>query len=187
MLAAPTRQTNGCRSRRPQPRFVYAVGLLGVTGERAALAASATALPTEAITDRPVLVGVGISNAEQARRCARSPTAWSRARRSSGGWWSPAPTPSARTWPRCGAAIDSRSSRRCELCAAARFTEWFHDDEQCWIAECELCSVPMVVWRVHDPDPPEPIKAQLHAKLLATVAANFEGEVLRRRRPADDP
>ena len=65
----------------------------------------------------------------------------------------------------------------CELCAAARFTEWFHDDEQCWIAECESCSVPMVVWRVHDPDPPEPIKAQLHAKLLATVAANFEGEV----------
>jgi hypothetical protein len=65
----------------------------------------------------------------------------------------------------------------CELCVAARFTEWFHEDEQCWIAECESCSVPMVVWRVHDPQPPPEIKAALHAKLLAVVAAHFDGDV----------
>lgn len=65
----------------------------------------------------------------------------------------------------------------CELCAAARFTEWFHEDDECWIAECESCSVPMVVWRVHDPEPPEDVKAALHAKLRAVVEANFDGEM----------
>ncbi len=74
MLAAPTAPDDRlplvvARSR----GFVYAVGLLGVTGERATLAASATALAgrLKAITDRPVLVGVGVSDAAQARQaCA---------------------------------------------------------------------------------------------------------------------
>ncbi len=42
----------------------------------------------------------------------------------------------------------------CELCEAARLTEWFHEDDRCWIAECESCSVPMVVWRSHGITPP---------------------------------
>lgn len=48
--------------------FVYSVGLLGVTGERDRLAASASTLAAraKALTDKPVLVGVGVSNAEQA-------------------------------------------------------------------------------------------------------------------------
>ena len=48
--------------------FVYAVGLLGVTGERDSLAASATVMARrlKAITDIPVLIGVGVSNAAQA-------------------------------------------------------------------------------------------------------------------------
>jgi len=25
----------------------------------------------------------------------------------------------------------------CELCLAERVTEWFHEDDVCWIAECE--------------------------------------------------
>jgi tryptophan synthase alpha chain len=52
---------------------VYAVGLLGVTGERESLAASATALAArvKAVTDVPVLVGVGVSNAEQAYQASR--------------------------------------------------------------------------------------------------------------------
>ena len=52
---------------------MYSVGLLGVTGERVRLAATATALAGRLlrITDKPVLVGVGVSNAEQAREaCA---------------------------------------------------------------------------------------------------------------------
>ena len=48
--------------------FVYSVGLLGVTGERDTLAETATALAErlKAVTDTPVFVGVGVSNAEQA-------------------------------------------------------------------------------------------------------------------------
>lgn len=69
MLAAPTapdeRLPRVCARARG---FVYSVGLLGVTGERASLAATATRLAArlKAVTDVPVLVGVGVSNAEQA-------------------------------------------------------------------------------------------------------------------------
>ncbi|MDA8290193.1 MAG: tryptophan synthase subunit alpha [Actinomycetota bacterium] len=70
LLAAPTTPDDrlaaiGARSR----GFLYAVGLLGVTGERRELAASARAIAARcmAVTDLPVLVGVGVSNAAQAR------------------------------------------------------------------------------------------------------------------------
>lgn len=43
----------------------------------------------------------------------------------------------------------------CELCEAARFTPWFHEDDICWIAECEVCAIPMVVWNRHGTEPPE--------------------------------
>ena len=48
--------------------FVYAVGLLGITGERSQLAASAVEIARRAKehTDLPVLVGVGIGSPEQA-------------------------------------------------------------------------------------------------------------------------
>lgn len=69
MLAAPTAPAErlpliAARSR----GFVYAVGLLGVTGERASLAASATTIARRVkdVTDLPVLVGVGVSDAAQA-------------------------------------------------------------------------------------------------------------------------
>ena len=68
------------------------------------------------------------------------------------------------------------SDPTCELCQAARFTEWFYEDDDCWIAECESCSVPMVVWRVHDPDPPDDVKAMLHAKLAVVIERHFENE-----------
>jgi tryptophan synthase alpha chain len=53
--------------------FVYAVGLLGVTGERSELATTAISMATrlKKVTDVPVLVGVGVSNAAQAQQaCA---------------------------------------------------------------------------------------------------------------------
>lgn len=74
MLAAPTapdeRLPRVCARARG---FVYSVGLLGVTGERAQLAGTATALAKrlKAITEVPVLVGVGVSNAEQAVEACR--------------------------------------------------------------------------------------------------------------------
>ena len=42
----------------------------------------------------------------------------------------------------------------CELCEAARITPWHHEDDVCWVADCEVCGVPMVVWRRHGTDPP---------------------------------
>ena len=74
MLAAPTAPDERLPRIAARARgFVYSVGLLGVTGERSSLAASATTLAgrLKAITDVPVLVGVGVSNAEQAREACR--------------------------------------------------------------------------------------------------------------------
>lgn len=69
LLAAPTapdeRLPRICARSRG---FVYAVGLLGVTGERDELAGTATTIAArlKAVTDLPVLIGVGVSNAQQA-------------------------------------------------------------------------------------------------------------------------
>ena len=70
MLAAPTAPDERLPRIAVRSRgFLYSIGLLGVTGERLSLAASATALAKrlKAVTDVPVLVGVGVSNAAQAR------------------------------------------------------------------------------------------------------------------------
>jgi tryptophan synthase alpha chain len=52
--------------------FVYGVGSLGVTGERVSLGTTASTIATrlKAATDRPVLVGIGISTGEQAAEVA---------------------------------------------------------------------------------------------------------------------
>jgi tryptophan synthase alpha chain len=76
LLAAPTT---------PDPRlqaicdasrgFVYGVGLMGVTGERDRLATSAALMARrlKAVTDKPVLIGVGVSTPGQARElCAHA-------------------------------------------------------------------------------------------------------------------
>ena len=47
------------------------------------------------------------------------------------------------------------AARHCDLCEAARMTPWHHEDDICWIADCEVCDVPMVVWRRHGTEPPE--------------------------------
>lgn len=41
----------------------------------------------------------------------------------------------------------------CELCEAARFTHWYSEDSICWVADCEACNVPMVVWHTHGVNP----------------------------------
>lgn len=69
MLAAPTGSDAGIARVVARARgFVYGVGLLGVTGEREALAQSAMVMAKrlKAITAKPVLIGVGVSNVEQA-------------------------------------------------------------------------------------------------------------------------
>src|SRR5262249_18301436 len=49
--------------------------------------------------------------------------------------------------------IEDAPTTDCDLCEAARITPWYHEDEVCWIAECEICAVPMVVWRKHGSEP----------------------------------
>ena len=74
MFAAPTAPDDRLPLIAARARgFVYSVGLLGVTGERDQLASTAAALArrVKAITDLPVLIGVGVSNAEQARQAVQ--------------------------------------------------------------------------------------------------------------------
>ncbi|NBU36869.1 MAG: tryptophan synthase subunit alpha [Actinobacteria bacterium] len=74
MLAAPTAPDERLPRVVERARgFVYSVGLLGVTGERQSLAGTATALAARVkkVTGMPVLVGVGVSNAEQAVEASR--------------------------------------------------------------------------------------------------------------------
>ncbi len=69
LLASPTAPEQRLRMVCERSRgFVYGVGLLGVTGVRSELAGSATRTATrlKQLTDRPVLVGVGVSTPEQA-------------------------------------------------------------------------------------------------------------------------
>lgn len=69
LLAAPTASDERLvRVTDHAKGFVYGVGLLGITGERAQLAASATEMARrlKEVTDKPVLVGVGVSTPEQA-------------------------------------------------------------------------------------------------------------------------
>ena len=74
MFAAPTAPDVRLPSIVARARgFVYSVGLLGVTGERDHLASTAASLARrlKAITDVPVLIGVGVSNAAQARQAVQ--------------------------------------------------------------------------------------------------------------------
>jgi len=57
-------------------------------------------------------------------------------------------SPKVRAWV-------GRTWMGCELCEAARMSVWHHEDDVCWIADCEVCDTPMVVWQEHGTDPPE--------------------------------
>ena len=64
----------------------------------------------------------------------------------------------------------------CPLCRAEKITPWYLDDELCWIAECSICTLPMVVLRAHDRDPGPDVKAALHQRLAGVVAEHFTFE-----------
>jgi len=75
LLAAPTTTDERLRAICQHSRgFVYGVSLLGVTGEREQLAAHAEQMGRrlKAVTDMPVLLGVGISTPAQAAQAASS-------------------------------------------------------------------------------------------------------------------
>lgn len=63
--------------------------------------------------------------------------------------------------------------RACELCEAAPLTPRHHEDAVCWVADCESCDVPMVVWRRHGTDPAPDDRAHMEAALGAVADAAY--------------
>ena len=64
----------------------------------------------------------------------------------------------------------------CDLCRAARITPWYHEDDICWVAECDVCDVPMVVWRFHGTEPPTEHLTHMHER-LREIATRQLGEI----------
>jgi hypothetical protein len=63
----------------------------------------------------------------------------------------------------------------CVLCAAERITPWYHEDDVCWVADCEICATPMVVWRWHGIDPSDGDRQHMLARLATAAARVFDG------------
>jgi hypothetical protein len=61
----------------------------------------------------------------------------------------------------------------CDLCEAARMTAWYYEDDTCWIADCEVCEVPMVVWRHHGAAPPAGEEEHMLARLDEVARERF--------------
>ena len=68
------------------------------------------------------------------------------------------------------------SSNGCELCEAARMTTWYHEDDVCWVADCEICDVPMVVWNQHGAEPPDHALEHMLAQLRRVATERFGAE-----------
>jgi hypothetical protein len=60
----------------------------------------------------------------------------------------------------------------CPLCRAERITRWYFESELCWIADCQICSTPMVVWRQHGM-PDEKTRAAMLEQLNAVAAQEY--------------
>ena len=80
-------------------------------------------------------------------------------------------------------ADERRRVDDCDLCRAKRLTPWYHEDDICWIAECDVCDVPMVVWRWHGTTPPpehlEHMRARLHDVALSQVGEYYVDDHMR--------
>ncbi|MGH7354537.1 MAG: hypothetical protein ACRELS_08195 [Candidatus Rokuibacteriota bacterium] len=61
----------------------------------------------------------------------------------------------------------------CDLCRAKKLTPWYHEDDVCWVAECDVCDTPMVVWRWHGTAPPPEHVAHMRARLKEVALAHF--------------
>lgn len=62
----------------------------------------------------------------------------------------------------------------CLLCQAEKVTQWFYEDDECWIAECDQCDTPMVVWRHHGM--PDDATAERLRNRLGEIAIKVYGE-----------
>ena len=74
----------------------------------------------------------------------------------------------------------------CPLCQAQRLTPWHFEDEDCWVADCLICSTPMIVWRSHglpDPDLEERLLGRLEDAARTRYPHGFWIDPKRRRIP----
>jgi hypothetical protein len=71
--------------------------------------------------------------------------------------------------------VSASNDENCELCEAARFTHWYYEDEICWVADCEVCSTPMVVWKQHGTEP-DPVDIEWMIRCLIEAAAERFGD-----------
>ena len=69
--------------------------------------------------------------------------------------------------------IPEREVSQCELCEGAVITTRYFENDDCWIADCEICLVPMVVWRSHEASPPEDVRSRLHGYLSLVADQEF--------------
>lgn len=63
----------------------------------------------------------------------------------------------------------------CPLCVAERITPWYHEDDVCWVADCEICATPMVVWRWHGAAPSDDDRGHMLRQLAVVADQVFEG------------
>jgi len=63
----------------------------------------------------------------------------------------------------------------CPICRAERITTWYHEDDVCWIADCEICATPMVVWRWHGTDVPADHRDHMARRLAEVADRVFDG------------
>ena len=54
-------------------------------------------------------------------------------------------------------------------------TKRHYEDDDCWIADCLICEVPMVVWRVHAPCAPDEVRTTLLERLSIVAQGVFVG------------
>lgn len=71
--------------------------------------------------------------------------------------------------------IPDETDPGCLLCEAERITAWYYEDDVCWIADCEICMVPMVVWRRHSRTPPSDAMAHMHEQLAVVADQQLVG------------
>jgi hypothetical protein len=61
----------------------------------------------------------------------------------------------------------------CDLCEAARMSRWYHEDGTCWVADCEACDVPIVVWNEHGAEPGAGEVDHMLSQLARVAAGRF--------------
>ena len=64
----------------------------------------------------------------------------------------------------------------CDLCLLKRRINVYLDNEYFIIMDCDSCHVPMVVWKEHTMDVPEPDEQIMEAFLIETSNMFYEGK-----------